>query len=142
MENENETFCDGLKWDDSYLIGNELIDTQHLQLFDLLNTLVRSCDEESENIKIKVTLDFLVSYAIQHFNDEEALQLECGFPEYNDHKQKHDELKASVNELIQRFNESGSSSELGTDIKKFVIKWLIHHFISEDKKIGLHLKGM
>jgi len=131
---------DGFIWDDSYLLGSELVDTQHHQLFDLVNSLVVSCISGSNKEKLKDTLDFLVNYTVQHFNDEEALQIDCNYPEYEQHKQLHEDFKLIVVGLVQRFNESGSSSKLCDDVKSIVIKWLVNHILTEDKKIGVHLE--
>jgi len=134
--NENN----GLKWDDYYSLENEEIDKQHRGLFDLVNSLIISCDEGKDTEKIKETLLFLVNYTLQHFNDEEALQKECNYPEYENHKKLHDDFKAVVVNLVQRFSQTGSSVDLSKDVKKIVIKWLVKHIMNEDKKIGRHMK--
>jgi len=132
---------DGFLWDDSYLIGNKKIDDQHHQLFDLINTLVQSCDDGRDKEKLKNALDFLVDYTVRHFNDEEALQIECKFPEYEQHKNLHEDFKVTVTDLVGRFLKSGSSADLNSDIKTIVIKWLVNHVLYEDKKIGVHIGG-
>jgi len=132
---------DGFLWDESYLLGNELVDTQHHQLFDLVNTLVRSCVDGTNKVKVKETLDFLVNYTVQHFNDEEALQKKYNYPEYEKHKQLHEDFKPTVAELVQRFNEGGSSEKLCVDIKTIVVKWLANHILFEDKKIGEYINN-
>jgi len=81
----------------------------------------------------------LVNYTVQHFNDEEVLQIKCNYPEYEKHKQIHEDFKVTVTELIKRFNESGSSTNLCEDVKSIVIKWLVNHIMSEDKKISAYL---
>ena len=132
---------DGFMWDDSYLIGNKLIDDQHHQLFDIISSLTRSCDDSNSKEKVENALNFLVDYTVSHFNDEEALQIECNFPEYEQHKKIHEEFKHTVADLVNRFKKSGSSSGLNNDIKTIVIKWLVNHVMYEDKKIGLHLNA-
>jgi hemerythrin len=136
---ETEKPEEGLRWDDHYLLGNEKVDSQHRQLFDLVNSLVRSCDEYTDTTKLKQTLDFLVNYAVMHFDDEEAVMVETGFPEYEAHKKMHDDFKVIVIELVGRFTETGSSSGLRSDTNRIIVKWLINHILSEDKKIGEHI---
>jgi hemerythrin len=125
----------GLAWDDSFALGDELVDSQHHQLFGLVSSLVTECANGTDTIKIKQTLDFLVNYTVQHFNDEEALMIANNYSGYKAHKKKHDEFKVTVDELVQRFTESGSSIELSNDIIKIVVKWMLEHIIHEDKKI-------
>ncbi|MCL2441114.1 MAG: hemerythrin family protein [Treponema sp.] len=137
MENGNN---EGLKWDTAYSIGNDDVDVQHQQIFDLLSSLVKSCENGSDTAILKDTLDFLVNYTCKHFNDEESLQIKYNYPEYEKHKQMHEDFKLTVAGLVHQFTASGSSLELNKDIKRIVVKWLIHHIISEDKKIGVHIR--
>jgi len=132
----------GIAWDDSLSLGDEHIDMQHYQMFQLLSSLVSACDNGTETVQLKETLDFLVIYTVQHINDEEALQLKYSFPEYEEHKLEHDNFKRTINGLVQRFAENGSSTELSRDVTKIVVKWLINHIMSEDKKIGDYLKTL
>ena len=138
MNTNNEN--NGLKWDDYYSLGNEKIDEQHRELFDLVNSLIASCDGDDDTETIKKTLLFLVDYTLKHFNDEETLQKENNYPEYEKHKKLHDDFKTVVVNLVHRFSVSGSSAELSKDVKKIVIKWLVKHIMNEDKKIGGFLK--
>jgi hemerythrin-like metal-binding protein len=132
----------GIKWDDSLLLGDEQIDTRHREIFELVNTLVRSNDEGPNITKLKNTLDFLVNFSAHHFDDEEALQIKHGFPEYEKHKKLHDEFKITVTSLVQRFTESGSSPELSNDVTKTILKWLVNHIMYEDKKISAHIRNI
>jgi len=129
----------GIAWSDSYKLGNEKVDSQHRKLFQLLSGLVDSCEDGSNLEKVKEALDFLVNYTVHHFDDEEELQLACGFPEYENHKKIHEAFKVTVGELVSKFNESGSSEELSTAISKIVVKWLVRHIQGEDKKISAYL---
>ncbi|MCL2444217.1 MAG: hemerythrin family protein [Treponema sp.] len=132
----------GFLWDESYLLGNEQVDAQHRQLFDIVNNLVNNCKSDSDTEKMKNALNFLVDYTVQHFDDEEALQIKINYPEYENHKKLHDDFKLVVVDLVNRFNTSGSTSGLGDDVKAIVIKWLVNHIMSEDKKIGVHLQNI
>jgi hemerythrin len=129
------------RWNDSYSLGDERVDSQHRCLFDLVNDVVRSCDYGADKEKLKGTLEFMVNYAVQHFDDEEDLQVQCNFPEYEQHKKMHDDFKITVVDLVERFHESGSSSRLSSDVNRLVVRWLLNHIMVEDKKIVRHLQG-
>jgi len=131
----------GLAWNDSFLLGNALVDMQHQRLFELVSDLVGACMDESDTAKLKETLDFLVGYAVKHFTDEEAFQLECGYPDYENHRQIHEDFKKEVGRLVQRFEKSGSSAELSKDVNKTLVRWLVNHIQNEDKKIGEHIRN-
>jgi hemerythrin len=64
------------------------------------------------------------------------------YPEYNEHKQFHEDFKITVGELAEKFYKNGSSAELSSDVNKTVIRWLINHIQREDKKIGEHVRSV
>jgi len=132
----------GLAWKEEFNLGHEWVDMQHRRLFELVSGLVESCAVGSDAIKLKGTLDFLVNYTVQHFDDEEALQLKYGYPGYERHKRIHEDFKATVGGLVEKFTISGSSAELSSDVNKIVVRWLINHIQREDKKIGEHIKSL
>jgi hemerythrin len=131
----------GLVWSDSYKIGNEKVDEQHYQLFEMINDFLKTCDEASEPKKLKDALSFLVNYTVQHFNDEEALQQECGYPHYEDHKKIHEDFKTTVGRLVQKFTDSNSAEDLKSDINKVVVTWLLNHVQRDDRKIGVYIQS-
>ena len=132
----------GIKWDDELLLGDEQVDAQHHQLFTLLNSLAIACEDGTEAAKLQETLDFLVNYVKIHFSDEEALQLQSGFPEYKEHKKMHENFKLKVQHLAQRLAENGSSKELASDVNKIVARWVTDHILHKDKKIGIYLRSI
>ena len=132
----------GVLWKEKYELGNEQVDGQHRQLFVLVGKLIESCELGSDTAKLKETLDFLVNYTVSHFADEEILQLRCNYPDYERHKQLHEDFKDTALSLVQRFEESGSSAELSRDVNKIIAKWLINHIMREDKKIGEHIHSI
>jgi len=132
----------GIAWSDSFKLGNEPVDTQHKRLFELVSNLVSSCINGTETEHLQDTLDFLVEYTIKHFHDEETLQIQVHYPEYERHKQLHEDFKVSVGELLQRFAQNTSPTELSSDVNKIVVKWLVSHILQEDKKIGRHIHKM
>ena len=129
----------GIEWNDSYKLGNEQVDSQHYQLFKMANNLIRSCVEggDAEHLleTLRGTLDFLVEYTVKHFFDEEVLQVLHNYPDYNKHKQLHEEFKVEVCDLVKRFEESNSLEDLSDDVNKIIVKWLIKHISIEDRKM-------
>jgi len=130
----------GISWKNYYAIGDEKVDMQHRQIFELLSELVDSCMDGSAADKLHGTLDFLVNYAVQHFYDEESLQVQYNYPEYKTHKQLHDDFKVTIGDIVRRYDENGSSAKLSDDVNKIVVRWLINHIQREDKKIGEYIR--
>ena len=131
----------GIAWEENLITGNALVDIQHQRIFERVSDLVKACENGSDTEKLEDTLAFLVNFTIRHFADEEALQLENKYPYYEQHKNEHDRFKKTVSGLVQRFKESGSSSELSADVNKFMIRWLVNHIKSEDKVMSEYIRN-
>ena len=132
----------GIAWNDSYKLGNDKVDEQHRTLFELVGSLAYACMEGREAETLMRTLDFLVNYTVQHFNDEEQLQIQFDFPDYERHKQLHEDFKLTVAGLVQRYKESASAEDLSNDVNRIVARWLVNHIQREDKKIGEHIRSV
>ena len=126
----------GIAWQESYRLGDERVDRQHRQIFALLSGLISSCLDGSNEEHVKKTLDFLVNYTVHHFFDEETLQLQYEYPEYARHKVLHEDFKATVTRIVEKYEKEGSSAELCNDLNKIVARWLVSHITREDRKIG------
>ena len=131
----------GVAWNDSFSLGNEQVDLQHKNLFELVNGLINACLDGSDMERLQETLNFLVNYAVRHFHFEEELQQLYHYPDYGRHKKLHDDFKQTIGELVERYNQNGSSAELNSDVNKIVVRWLINHIQREDKKIGEHMQN-
>ncbi|MCL2579679.1 MAG: hemerythrin family protein [Oscillospiraceae bacterium] len=130
----------GIAWDDRFKIGNYEIDEQHRKLFEALGEIISYCENNTDADKLHITLDYLVQYTVQHFHDEEAVQVRYGYPEYHKHKQLHEAFKETVGGLVSKFDQNGSSAELSSDVNKVIVHWIASHILGEDKKIGAHIQ--
>jgi len=131
-----------IAWKKEYELGNSFVDSQHKRLFELVNNIGKSCRENEDVGSLCETLDFLLQYTLQHFSDEEALQLKHNFPEYEYHKKLHDEFEATVREKVSEFKKTGSTDELNDTVNEIVITWLVNHILKEDMKIGAYIKDI
>jgi hemerythrin len=129
-----------LEWSQDLETGNETVDGQHKMLFCYVNDLIGVIEGGDESGKIQETLAFLIHYTAQHFEDEEKLQLECDFPEYEWHKWLHDDFKEKATALARQFTLNGSSVGLLNALKTTVVSWLKEHIQVEDKKIGEYIR--
>lgn len=127
-------------WKDKYELGVELIDDQHKELFrrveEFTKTIRSNTLGENKVQKVNETLEFMKSYVVEHFRDEEEYQKEIGYPDYEKHKQVHDNMVNFVLEVLEEYEKSGYNEVL---IQKFagrLLAWLINHVASEDQKIA------
>jgi hemerythrin-like metal-binding protein len=126
----------GVAWNKEHETGNEAIDTQHKEIFKLVSDLV----EAENHAKLGVALDFLVAYAVQHFADEEALQVEYSYPGYDDHKLLHEEFKITVADLVEEFHLDATQATLGDKVNSVIVQWLVQHIKQEDSKLAAFMR--
>lgn len=126
-------------WDKSLETGNLTIDTQHKSLINAINNLLEACSQGKGRVEVSKTLDFLQNYVIKHFADEEKLQLQSSYPDYKAHKNKHEDFKKVVNDIVEEFKKSGATIQLVAKVNTSVGGWLINHIKSEDKKVAAHI---
>ena len=80
-------------WKDDYSVNNELLDTQHKQIINMLNNLYNAIKENIEPQLLDSIIEGLIEYTRTHFRDEEKIMQAHEFPEYEKHRNMHDILK-------------------------------------------------
>lgn len=81
-----------LSWSPQYLIGNETIDSEHQELFRLVNAFHDHWMEQRERKEIAQVLNQLITYAQMHFQHEESIMQNCGYPQLADHQFIHESM--------------------------------------------------
>jgi hemerythrin len=128
-------------WNAKLATGQELIDEQHKKLFDAVNVLLRLSKNGKADDEFKQSLDFLNSYTIKHFFDEEQLQKKYNYPDYTNHKRYHEDFKASIRLLSHQMILTGITPELVDNLCKTVGDWLVNHIQREDFRLVAHIKA-
>jgi hemerythrin len=128
-------------WRDSLLIGVDKIDLQHRKLVGIVDEVMAACIEERGRDVVEKALDFLLNYTKEHFEDEEALQAEVGYPGLEAHKRIHDQFIMTASALMNDFMEKGPRPTLVKTLNVTLVDWLVNHICTEDKKIGEFIKN-
>ncbi len=125
------------EFDDSLVTGNEMIDSQHKVLIEKINDLVASCEQKRDKLNAVRMLNYLADYTEFHFQAEEKLQEEIGYPGLAEHKKKHEELRQTVEDLHQMLEEEEGPSDAFVDqLNKKVIEWLYYHIKGFDRSVA------
>ena len=121
---------------DDLVTGNEMIDTQHKELICKINDLLKSCEERSNQSGAARMLNFLADYTEYHFNEEEALQESINYPDIKEHKEKHEELRRTVQELHEMLTEEeGPTDAFVEKVSEKVRDWLYYHIQTFDRSV-------
>ncbi len=119
-----------LSWSDQYSIGNDLIDSEHEELFRLINDFHSQWLHGRKQQTIAKVLNQLIVYAEMHFRHEETIMRDAGFPLLDEHMALHEALIDTIFALQKAYEEGGLRLEM--DTMKFVKSWLLDHILQND----------
>lgn len=129
-----------IEFNDSLVTGNKAIDAQHKELIGRIAALVKACEEGDGKEKAVEMLDYLANYVKFHFADEERLQKKVCYPNYEEHKAKHEEFEKNVKALYEFLEKNEGPTEAFAElVKKQVVDWLVHHIEGYDRALAAYL---
>lgn len=129
-----------LAWHAEFETGIQAIDEEHHEIIKQYQKLYALMKDGLGHDFYEDFLTFLSSYVISHFENEERIQQEIGYPQMDVHKHSHSEFKEKLASFIQDKKVPPSNQDL-LKINLFVKDWLIHHIYVEDRKIGAYYKS-
>jgi hemerythrin len=126
-----------VEWKDELSVGIETIDDDHKKLLTLINNLQTAVYYPTGEAFERQALKELVDYTKYHFDREEKLMLDNGYPDYEPHKRQHEAMIAKVHGFCERYEKDreGPIDEL----TGFLKDWLLQHIAGTDQKYSAHL---
>lgn len=127
-----------MKWKNDYKLGDELIDSQHEELFRRVESLIdiiMRADAASRKQECIDAILFLKDYAVNHFAAEEAFQESRGYSYLEFHKAIHSSFVNTVLEAEQHLIGTDFSVPTIKEFCGFLSMWLIYHVAGADQKI-------
>lgn len=131
-----------LNWDGSLSVGIDIIDEEHLKLTSYINKLHAAIERGSEADVLKEMFEELMAYTISHFEHEEALFKDTGYPvdEQEAHIKEHENLKARMIMIQNRIN-SGDKIAVSQDLMVLLVEWLVKHTQGVDTRYVPYVKN-
>ena len=126
-----------IRWRDYYSVGSLELDGQHQKIIFMINWLYEVIWQGDDRTALPTLMRRLGEYTHSHFEHEERMMLEAGFPGYVGHKQIHDKLTNDTSDLL-----FGSLQEDGPDTRevlRFLKRWWINHITGDDKEYMFYL---
>ncbi|MBC8414060.1 MAG: hemerythrin family protein [Nitrospira sp.] len=123
-------------WSEMFSTGIPYIDNQHQKLFSITNDFHSALRDQGSDELIFRTLNSLIKYAEEHFQDEEFIMSKSKkiTPEQlADHKEQHIKLIEDIFELISDLKQN--TGRKIRDVELFLNSWLIIHILMTDKKL-------
>ncbi|MBL4614063.1 MAG: bacteriohemerythrin [Magnetovibrio sp.] len=128
-----------LEWSDQFSTDIVSIDRQHQNLLQLLQNLqvVLPSDDKTLSDKQGIYMN-LVDHALMHFEYEERIMRNIGYPGIDEHIQEHDELRTEIGNITKKVMDGKELEEL-IGLVCMVQVWLLRHISASDTKIRDHL---
>lgn len=116
--------------------GVAVIDKQHKELVNRLNAVTQLGMASITREETEKTLRFLEEYVIEHFADEEKLQVKCAYPKYEWHKSQHQFFISEIQKLKEEFLTNGPSAMYTLTLNNSIIQWIVRHIKTADVELG------
>jgi hemerythrin len=130
-----------LEWSSEFEAGIPITDRQHRELFNISVELLVKMGSQDKKKEIDKIISFLDDYVKMHFQTEEKIMAEAGYP-FLKHQQEQHARFADIFEQLKREIEEHkqSSTYLMFRIQIFLIDWLLNHTMKKDRHFGRYLK--
>jgi len=128
-----------MKWNNSYATGNVLVDSEHKEIFVLVQKVL-DATFTSRKEKIDTAINFLVNYTLKHFGHEERMMQESAYPQMSQHKTQHKNFAESVTAMKQKIEKLGDTLQVSNEINSTVVDWLVEHVMGSDMHLAAHYK--
>jgi hemerythrin len=123
-----------VEWKPYYSVGDATIDAEHRRLLEIIDKLFVAIQMGHTDTRVHDTIAALADYTATHFEHEERLMQECGYPAFDAHKALHDEMRRRVQDY--RASENAVSE---TELLHFVKAWWVSHIQCQDKAYAPYL---
>lgn len=125
-------------WNTDYETGNSLIDSQHQNLFKLLNELAEAVEIGANSKVLQERFDRLTEDVASHFKTEEKLMGETGCSFYFSHRASHSEFTRKIDKISKKFQVDSSSLNLATceEIKDLTIEHICEQDLPMMKELS------
>ncbi|HTR37929.1 MAG TPA: bacteriohemerythrin [Bryobacteraceae bacterium] len=128
-----------IEWDEAYSLDIPSIDSQHRLLVSMIRHLQEAMLEGRVKGVVAPLFQAMNRYTAFHFEYEEQLFAEHGYPNSAAHHGQHAALIAKLQELEAKYSAGALSA--GTPLMQFLRSWLVDHICAHDKQYGGFLKG-
>lgn len=128
------------EWDDKFSVKNATMDSHHKKLFDILNIIHDAAREGRGESIIEAELKELASYTKYHFDEEDKLMVQTGYPGLESQRAAH---KAFLDKIAdyQKEVDNGNALYVVSNVAVTVKDWLKQHILTMDMQYEDYLKN-
>ncbi len=126
-------------------VGEEMVDSDHKHLVDLINAFEIAISGKIDHKKVARVLLGLVEYTGEHFAREEELQLAIRYPYYESHRRSHRDVLKKLSEIVGEYTKAANGpvrDRMVRDLANFLKEWLVDHIIQSDLRMKPYVLQM
>jgi hemerythrin-like metal-binding protein len=121
-----------INWSDRYSVCNTHLDSQHQELFRIVNTLHEAILERRSRDHLGELFEVLGKYTELHFSAEEAHMRRINHPDLTKHQAHHKHFIDAIGDLRSKHQKGDGT--VGVEVIDFLTHWLIDHIMGWDRK--------
>ncbi len=122
-----------LTWKPEYSVGIESVDFEHREMIDLLNKIHEEMQSSKDADSIEQFLGDIHATISAHFALEERVMQRASYPEYEDHKNDHEELLDQIRDLMDVYSLDPVSGL--SVLQQQLSSWFASHFSTFDARL-------
>jgi len=122
-----------LEWSPELSVHIPEIDAEHKHFIELINALNEAIAERMSLSEVRKRMQDVLDDAVAHFDHEEVLFVEWGYPEAEQHAREHAaaaEIFVTIMKRIEKSEQDYEWVEAGLQVKQL----LVAHLLNEDMK--------
>jgi hemerythrin len=131
----------GVVFDSIVEVGIPEIDGQHREIHRRVAQLLSAMAARQGRTAIGPMIDYLATYALEHFASEEALMQQRGYPDFARHQAHHQQFVADLDALRREHDADGPSPHLVIRFSSWITGWLRDHIYKVDKRMADFIMG-
>jgi hemerythrin len=128
-----------IKWDESFSVGDQIMDTHHLVFFDIVKQF--SALPGNDYAAVGQRINFLVEYTMMHLTAEERLMTQAGYPETEAHKAIHCAFSQKVLAIRDSYAVHPGCIP-AHDILELMQDWFMNHILQEDMRYKPYIQNL
>jgi hemerythrin len=130
-----------LELDPILLTGVDDIDRQHREIFARVGALLDAARSRRSRQEVIRTLEFLGSYAVDHFASEEREMERTRYPKAEGHRLEHRQFVKELEVLRNELASEGPTPLFVIRLGNRVTEWLREHIYRTDRLLGEWLRA-
>lgn len=128
-----------IHWDESFSVGNALLDNEHREIADVLNTLYRHHSTGGPPLDSEALLERVGETIAVHFANEEDVMARHHCPTLEQHHRVHGELLAELVDTAAKLRHL-PPPEAVVALARLIRRLVVNHILVDDMDCRAYLR--